>query len=139
MAIADLADPSEVSAWRWEAPAGVLHRFEEHGSHGLGPAATMACSIAPAHAAEKRSSSAVSSGENAERNRFVFATCCVPGTSGSNADLIAGRPVIDRAPIVVPWYASVRAITLWRCGCPIALKYAAPASTRTRPLRILRS
>ncbi len=54
----------------------------------------------------------------------MLATWTVPGTRGSNAVLIAGRPVIDSAPIVVPWYASVRAITFVRAGWPIARKYA---------------
>ncbi len=60
-----------------------------------GPSATMASSIASAHASAKRLSSAVTSGGNGDRNRFVLATWTVPGTKGSNAVLIAGRPVID--------------------------------------------
>ncbi len=68
-----------------------------------GPSATIACSIASAHAAANRSSSAVTSGGNGERNRLVLATCTVPGTKGSNALLIAASPVIDSAPMVVPW------------------------------------
>ena len=32
-------------------------------------------------------------------------------------------PLMARAPIVVPWYATLRAMTLVRCGWPMARKY----------------
>ena len=34
---------------------------------------------------------------------FVFATFTAPGSSGSHGFLIAGTPVMDKAPSVVPW------------------------------------
>ena len=53
----------------------------------------------------------------------MFGTLIAPGTSGSNGVLIAGMPVIDSAPIVVPWYAIDRLITLYSIGLPVSLKY----------------
>ena len=41
-------------------------------------------------------------------------TCKAPGVSGSNGARNAGMPVMASAPSVVPWYAVLRAITLWR-------------------------
>ena len=46
-----------------------------------------------------------------------------PGTRGSNGVLRSGSPVIDSAPMVVPWYAMSRLMTLVRCGCPVIRKY----------------
>ena len=77
-----------------------------------------------AQAAAKRSSSAVTSGGNGDRKRLVLVTWTAPGTNGSNGVLIAASPVIDSAPMVVPWYASVRAMTFVRPGCPMVRKYA---------------
>ena len=37
-------------------------------------------------------------------------------TSGSNGARSAGMPLMDSAPIVVPWYAMCRAIALYRRG-----------------------
>ena len=42
----------------------------------------------------------------------MFITCEVPGVSGSNGAFSAATPVIASAPIVVPWYAVSRAMTL---------------------------
>ena len=56
------------------------------------------------------------------RYSLVFGTLCAPGTSGSNCALSVGRPVIDSAPCVVPWYAIDREITLYLFGLPVSLK-----------------
>ena len=52
--------------------------------------------------------------------RFVLRTWRTSGTSGSNGSRIAGIPLIDSAPIVVPWYAMWREIAFQRrparCG-----------------------
>ena len=53
----------------------------------------------------------------------MLATLIAPGTSGSNGARTSGMPVIDSAPIVVPWYATERLITLCRIGSPTSLKY----------------
>ena len=46
----------------------------------------------------------------------MFATWETSGTSGSNGARIAEMPLIASAPIVVPWYATRRAIALYRLG-----------------------
>src|SRR3954454_12459962 len=54
---------------------------------------------------------------------FVFGTRKVLGTRGSNGAFNSGRPVIESAPCVVPWYAIARLITLCLPGLPVSLKY----------------
>src|SRR5262245_47816296 len=49
-------------------------------------------------------------------------TLIAVGTSGSKSTLTAGMPVSDSAPIVVPWYATDRLITLCLVGLPVSLK-----------------
>ena len=46
-----------------------------------------------------------------------------PGTSGSNGVRSSGMPVMDSAPMDVPWYAMERLMTFVRCGCPMMRKY----------------
>ena len=46
------------------------------------------------------------------RKRFVLRTFRTSGTSGSNGIRIAGIPVSESAPSVVPWYAVWRVIAL---------------------------
>ena len=44
----------------------------------------------------------------------MFRTCSTSGTSGSYGFFSAGIPLIESAPIVVPWYAVRRAIAFQR-------------------------
>ena len=47
----------------------------------------------------------------------MLLTCRTSGTSGSNGARSASIPLIESAPIVVPWYAMLRAIALYFfCG-----------------------
>ncbi len=43
----------------------------------------------------------------------MFETWRTSGTSGSKGIRMAGMPLIDSAPNVVPWYAMRRAIALY--------------------------
>lgn len=54
---------------------------------------------------------------------LVLGALWVPGTSGSNGAFRPGRPVMDRAPCGVPWYATAREMTLYLVGLPVSLKY----------------
>ena len=64
-----------------------------------GPSARIACSRSASSTAVNCSS--VSS--FGRWQRFVFITCRTSGTSGSKLVRSAGMPLIESAPIVVPW------------------------------------
>ena len=64
-----------------------------------GPARRICVSMSSAHARVQAGASA----HQEQRNRLVLAARLPPGTSGSNGFRRAGMPVIDRAPIDVPW------------------------------------
>ena len=70
---------------------------------------TIARSIwSAAHSACAFSSSACSTA----RKKCALGTLTAPGTIGSNGAFMAGTPVSDSAPIVTPWYAHCRLMTL---------------------------
>ena len=90
--------PLEV-AGRWdECAARVLHRFEVDGATVSGPSISIRMAMSSAH----RNVHASRCGQSVQRYRLVFCTLIAPGTSGSNGALIAGIPLIDRAPKDVP-------------------------------------
>ena len=120
VAVADLAHPREVALGRREAAARVLHRLEEHRGHGLGALELdRVLDLVGDREHERllvvreRMADAVGVGDVDAAGREWLERL--------RAD--AGTPVIASAPSVVPWYAPRRAITLWRCPCPMARKY----------------
>jgi hypothetical protein len=81
-----------------------------------GPAASIASSSSSS--SRRTNSSSVSSG--GRWYRFVFRTWITSGTSGSNGSRSAGMPLIESAPMVVPWYAMWREIAFQRFCSPRA-------------------
>ena len=91
---------SQISRTRWKYPSGGGKQPPEFCTGSRNTAATVSGpSISIASAIDSAGSIA------AGRYGFVLATRTQPGTNGSYGALIAGTPVIESAPIVVPWYA----------------------------------
>ena len=75
----------------------------------------------------------------------MFDTCSTSGTSGSNGVRRSVQPLIESAPIVVPWYATRRAIAFqrrspravwyWRASFQAASTASEPPDTKNTRLR----
>ena len=118
---------SQISRTRAKYDGGAVKQPPEFCTGSITTAATV---DAPSNriassmrSAAQRPNASGSSRCTAARKMFVFGARCPPGVNGSKSCFIAGNPVIDNAPCVVPWYADIRLITLCFAGLPCSLKY----------------
>ena len=102
VAVADLSHPAPVALGRREAAAGILHGLHVHEAHRLGPHREDRLLELVEQELGELGLGLLGRPVVAVRVRDVAHL----RISGSNGARIAGMPLIESAPIVVPWYAT---------------------------------